>query len=129
MIGQVIDPSGLDAVLDPQRYASHWLFSAYEASTPLYVPTLALTEVRALLAVRLERLAALYELLEHPSIVRRDLDLSAANKVAELLAATGRFDVCAAHVIVVARERGWPVITADAGRLRRIDPEIDVLLA
>lgn len=128
MNGQVIDSSGLDAIIDPHRLANHWLLTAYAASAPLFVPSLALTEVRALRVHQLADLQELYELLEHPSIVRRDLDPTTASKVAELLDQTGTFDVCAGHVIVVSRERGWPVITADVGRLRRIDPDIDVLL-
>lgn len=125
MIGQVLDPSGLDAVLDTSQYASHWLITAREASTPIVVPALALAEVRAL---RPHLLGELYELLEHPSIVRRDLDPATGLAVADMLRQAGVFDVAAGHVVVLARERGWPVITADAGRLRRIDPDIGVLL-
>ena len=125
VIGQVLDPSGLDAVLDAGRYASHWLITAWTASTPVVVPVLALSEVRAL---RPHLLAELYELLEHPSVVRRDLDPVTGSAVADLLVRAEVFDVCAGHVVALARERGWPVITGDAGRLRRIDPDVGVLL-
>ncbi len=84
-----------------------------------------MTEVRA---VRPHALVKLYELLEHPSIVRRDLDPATAGLVGNLLDGTGCFDVCAGHVITVARQRGWPVITTDPGRLRRIDPDIEIIL-
>lgn len=125
MIGQVLDPSGLDAILANRITATSWLITAHNASTPLYVPGLALSEVRAL---RPQLLGDLYELLEHPSIVRRDLDPATGAEVAGLLERTGTFDVCAGQVVVVARRRGWPVITADPGRLRHIDPDLDVLL-
>jgi hypothetical protein len=29
-------------------------------------------------------------------------------------------------VILVARRRGWPVLTTDPGRLQRIAPDLDV---
>lgn len=125
MIGQVLDASGLDAVLDVRRFAAHWLITAREASTPIVVPVLALSEVRAL---RPHLLGELYELLDHPSIVRRDLDPTTGLEVADLLARAAVFDVGAAHAVVLARERGWSVITTDPGRLRRIDPDIGVLL-
>lgn len=32
------------------------------------------------------------------------------------------------HVCVIARQRAWPVITSDPGRLRRVNPDVDVLL-
>lgn len=125
MIGQVLDPSSLDAIVDDRVAASGWLITAHDASTPLHVPGLALTEVRALRPHLLERL---YELLEHPSIVRRELDPATGEEVAELLERTGTFDVCAGQIVVVAQQRGWPVITADPGRLRRIEPDLEVLL-
>ena len=129
MIGQVLDSSGLDAILDPSRFANVWLMTAREASTPLYLPSLAVTEVRALRtpAASPEALTEFYELLEHPSILRRDLDPSSAGDVAALLARTQTFDVCAGHVCVVAQGRGWPVITLDPGRLRRIAPDVEVV--
>lgn len=130
MLGHVIDSSGLDAILDPSRTANVWLITAREASTPLYLPSLALTEVRALRTPNAtpEALTELYELLEHPSIVRRDLDPPTATEVAALLERTNTFDVGAGHACVIARQRGWPVITSDVGRLRRVDPGVDVLL-
>ena len=125
MIGQVLDASGLDAVLDVGRFADHWLTTAREASTPILVPVLALSEVRAL---RPHLLTELYELLEHPSIVRRDLDPTTGLSVADALDRAQVFDVGAGHAVVLARARGWSVITTDPGRLRRIDPDVGVLL-
>jgi len=36
------------------------------------------------------------------------------------------WDGIAGHVILVARRRGWPVLTTDPGRLQRITPDLDV---
>ena len=33
-------------------------------------------------------------------------------------------DVVDAHVVVLARERGWPVVTSDPDDLRRLDPKL-----
>jgi hypothetical protein len=35
-------------------------------------------------------------------------------------------DVSAAHVVTCARTRNWPVLSADAARLRIIDPDLTV---
>lgn len=44
--------------------------------------------------------------------------------VGQLLAACGANDVVDGHVVVLARERGWPVVTSDPDDLRRIDPTL-----
>lgn len=49
-----------------------------------------------------------------------------APKVAKPLAESGAWDGTAGHVVLVARQRGWPVLTADPDRLRRIAPDVDV---
>lgn len=125
MIGQVLDASAVDAVVGQSVEATSWLIGSRSLSTPLYVPALAMGEVQA---VRPHRLGELYELLEHPSVLRRDLDPATAERVAQLFDDLRVFDACAGHVVTVARDRGWPVITSDPERLRRIDPDIEVIL-
>jgi hypothetical protein len=46
--------------------------------------------------------------------------------VARLLVEAKAWDGTAGHVILVARQRGWPVLTTDPDRLRRIAPDLDV---
>lgn len=36
------------------------------------------------------------------------------------------FDATAGHVVHVARQRGWPALSADPGRLRRVHPSIEI---
>jgi hypothetical protein len=36
------------------------------------------------------------------------------------------WDGTAGQAILVARQRGWPVLTADPGRLHRIAPDLDL---
>lgn len=84
---------------------------------------LALAEVRA---VRLDAASLLADLLSHPSVVLGELDAATADQVDQLLLAADVFDALAAHVVYVARQRGWPALTAGPGRLQRVNPDVDV---
>lgn len=123
MIGKVLDASALAALARGSIAADAWFATARLLSSPLYLPTLALTEVRA---VRPDTGPALAELLGHPSIVLGELDAATARQVDELLTAAGVFDALAGHVAHVARHRGWPALSADPGRLYRVDPTLAV---
>jgi hypothetical protein len=83
-------------------------------------------EVRA---VRPDAGPQLAEVLGHPSVVLGELDAVAAGQVDQLLIEADVFDACAGHIVHIARARGWPTLTADPGRLRRVDPalELDLL--
>jgi hypothetical protein len=70
VIGQVLDASGLDATVIGSVEATSWLITAHAASTPLYLPALAVSEVRSL---RPDLLDAVDEVLDHPSAVYRPL--------------------------------------------------------
>ena len=74
-------------------------------------------------AVRPDAGPELAEVLGHPSVV---LDAAAAAQVDQLLGAAGVFDALAGHVVHVARQRGWPALTADPGRLHRVAPDLEV---
>lgn len=88
------------------------------------VPTLAgIDEVRA---VRPDAGPQLAEVLGHPSLVLGELDATAASHVDQLLLMADVFDGCAGHVVHTARTRGWPALSADPGRLRRVDPEVQL---
>lgn len=123
MIGKVLDGSSLSAMVGGQRSAAAWLTTARALSAPLYLPALAVQEVRT---VRPGAGGELAELLGHPSVVLADADAVTARQIEAVLRARSVFDGLAGHVVVVARARGWPVLTADPGRLRRLDPEVVV---
>ncbi len=55
-----------------------------------------------------------------------DLTLGVAKTIGRVLAATGTSDPIDAHVVLLARERVWSVITSDPGDLLAIDPDLDV---
>ena len=49
-----------------------------------------------------------------------------ARVLGRMLGATGTADPIDAHVVLLARERGWPVLTSDADDLLAIDPGLRV---
>ncbi|MGH3769358.1 MAG: hypothetical protein ACRDTX_30135 [Pseudonocardiaceae bacterium] len=121
--GKVLDASALAALVRGRLSAVAWFATAKTTGLTLYLPTLALVEVRA---VRPDAGPQLAEVLGHPSLVLGELDATAASHVDQLLLAAGVFDALAAHVVYVARQRGWPALTDDPGRLRRVDPNVQL---
>ncbi len=63
-------------------------------------------------------------LLAYASVV--DLTLAAARVLGRMLGAAGRSDPIDAHVVLLARQRGWPVLTSDPDDLLAIDPTLRV---
>lgn len=55
-----------------------------------------------------------------------DLTDAQARMVGKLLGMAGTSDPVDAHVALIARARGWPVLTSDAGDLRTIDPSLEL---
>ncbi len=121
--GKVLDASALAALARRWPAALAWFDTARLVGIALYLPTLALAEVRA---VRPDAAPLLADLLSHPSVVLGELDSATAAQVDQLLIAANVFDALAAHVVYIARQRGWPALTADPGRLHRVNPNLDV---
>jgi hypothetical protein len=63
-------------------------------------------------------------LLKRTTVV--DLTHSRARTIGLILGASGHSDPVDAHVVLLARERGWPVLTSDPVDLRAIDPTLAV---
>jgi hypothetical protein len=53
-----------------------------------------------------------------------DLTHAVARMLGRMLGATGTSDPVDAHVVFLARERGWPVLTSELDDLRAIDPTL-----
>ena len=53
-----------------------------------------------------------------------DLTAAVARVLGRMLGASGTRDPVDAHVVFLARERAWPVLTSDAEDLLRIDPTL-----
>ncbi|HEY6424727.1 MAG TPA: PIN domain-containing protein [Pseudonocardiaceae bacterium] len=121
--GKVLDASALAWLARRRPAALAWFDTARLVGIALYLPSLALAEVRA---VRPDAAPILADLLSHPSVVLGEFDSATADRVDQLLLAANVFDALAGHVVHVARQRGWPALTADPGRLHRIHPTLEV---
>ena len=121
--GKVLDASALAALARRRPAALAWFDTARLVGIALYLPTLALAEVRA---VRPDAAPLLADLLSHPSVVLGEIDAATAYQVDQLLLAADVFDALAGHVVYVARQRGWPALSADPDRLRRINASLEV---
>jgi hypothetical protein len=126
--GKVVDPSALVAYVRGSVAMDSWLAVAKELGIVLYVPALAVIEVRTVCVVYPHTDPLLSRLLEHPSVIHSELSSAEALNVIQLLDESQAWDGIAGHVILMARQRGWPVLTSDPGRLRRIAPNLDVNL-
>jgi hypothetical protein len=71
-----------------------------------------------------ERQVPVVFLLRRTAVV--DLTHATARVLGRMLGTTGSSDPVDAHVVLLARERGWPVLTSDADDLRAIDPTLVV---
>lgn len=110
--GKVPDASAVAALVRGRLSAMAWFDTAWALSLPLYLPTLALAEVRAVRPDAGPQLA--------------ELDAAAAGWVNQLLLAAEVFDGCAGHVVHVARTRDWPVVTSDPEPLLPLDSSLEI---
>ncbi len=55
-----------------------------------------------------------------------DLTYAIARTLGRMLGATGTTDPIDAHLVLLARERGWSVLSSDPGDLHAIDPSLHV---
>lgn len=129
--GQVLDTSALtDAATGRSIYARALIRTAVEVGVVLAVPAAAL--MRAYASVPADARPFLDLLLDLPVAVFEPLDHATLQTAGVLLADAGAADspdgLAAAHVAVVARRRGWPVVTADGGLLRRLVPDVEIEL-
>jgi hypothetical protein len=63
-------------------------------------------------------------LLKRTDVV--DLGRAVARYLGKMLAESRSRDVIDAHVVLLARQRGWPVLTSDPDDLRAIDPTLEL---
>jgi len=63
-------------------------------------------------------------LLRRTEIV--DLTFAASKTLGKMLGVSRTADPIDAHIVLLARERGWPAISSDVGALHAIDPTLVV---
>jgi hypothetical protein len=100
-----------------------WVIVARNRGLTLLLPDLARTE---LLALRPDAVDLLDEFTEHPHVLLVQLSGSEREAIEITLADRQAFDVLAAWITELCRRRGWPALSADPGRLRRLAPDLDI---
>jgi hypothetical protein len=123
MPGLTFDAGGLIALDRDDRRVVVLLARARETGARITVPASALAQAIR----RPERQARLSRLIRQPTTDVIDLGRVDATNVGRLLAASGTSDITDAHVVICARRATQPVITADPGDLRQLDPALRLI--
>jgi hypothetical protein len=120
MPGVTLDAGGLIAVDRNDRRVLVLLARARETGARITVPASALAQ-----AIRKpQRQARLARLIRQPLTDVVDLGRVDATSIGRLLAVSGTADIVDAHVVICARRASQPVVTSDAGDLRKLDPTL-----
>ena len=129
--GSVLDTSALvDAATGRSIYARALIRTAVEVGVVLAVPAAALMQAYA--SVPAGGRPFLDLLLDLPVAVFEPLDVAALQAAGIMLSDSGAADrpgaLAVAHVALVARRRGWPVVTTAPDLLLRVVPELEIEL-
>jgi predicted nucleic acid-binding protein len=124
MAGVTLDAGGLIALDRNDRRVVALLARAREVGAHITIPATALAQA----VRRPDRQVRLSRLIREPTTAVVALDRVDATNVGRLLAASGTSDVVDAHVVVCARRTDQQVVTSDPGDLRRLDPDIKVVI-
>ena len=123
MSGITFDAGGLIALDRNDRRVLALVARAREHGMRITIPATALAQ-----AIRKPaKQARLSRLIRQIDTDLIGLDGPDATTVGLLLARTGTADVVDAHVVVCARRAGQAVVTSDAGDLRRLAPELQLV--
>lgn len=128
MSGRVLTGSAItDITTKNSVYGAAFLVASVELGITLLAPSTALLQAWASVAPQDRVLLEL--LLDAPTVVVDELDAATANSAgvrAHRAHETGRFDASAAHAVELSMRRDYPVLTADPGPLRAIDPAVQI---
>lgn len=125
--GRVLDTSALlDAATGRTIFFRALVVAAAELGMTLAIPATAWAEAWALAPD--DALPSLSLIAEHPHAVLVALDADGAQQVGVRAGNAGAqglpWTVRSAHVVDVALQRGWPVVTSEPDELLGIDPEV-----
>ena len=124
MSGITFDAGGLIALDRNDRRVLTLIARATERGMRITIPATALAQ-----AIRNPaRQARLSRLIRQAGTDLIPLDGPDATAVGLLLARTATADIVDAHVVICARRSGQAVVTSDADDLRRIGPELRVVV-
>ena len=119
--GVVLDAGAFLALERRDRVMVHLAKRFAEAKTPLVTSAGVVAQVWRGGAA--EQVPIVF-LLRRTEVV--DLSQPVAKVLGRMLAVTGTRDPIDAHVVLLARQRGWPVISSDRRDLLAIDPGLVV---
>ena len=124
MSGIIFDADGLIALDRNDRTALTLVARAQERGMRITIPATALAQ-----AIRNPaKQARLSRLIRQIDTDVMPLDGGDATSVGLLLARTGTADVVDAHVVVCARRAKQAIVTSDAADLRRIAPDLQLVV-
>lgn len=124
MPGVTLDAGGLIALDRDDRRVIVLLARARETGARVTIPASALAQAIR----RPDRQARLSRLIRQPATDVISLDRVDATSIGRLLAASGTSDIADAHVVICARRSDQPVVTSDPGDLRRLDPDLTLIV-
>ncbi len=124
MNGITFDAGGLIALERNDRRVLALLARGKELGTPITIPATALAQVLR----NPFRQARLARLIRQPDTDLVPLDGPDATAVGLLLALTRTADIADAHVAVCAHRTGQAVLTSDPDDLRRVGPELVLIV-
>jgi len=119
--GIVLDAGAFIALERRNRVMVHLAKRLAQARTPLVTSAGVVAQVWRGGAHRQVPIAFL---LRRTEVV--DLTYAVARTLGRFLALTQTNDPIDAHIVLLARDRGWPVVTSDADELRAIDPTLEL---
>ena len=124
--GKVLDASAVAAWASGHLGMQTWFVIAWELQLSFYLPAFACSEAMLLHPATKPLIDTL---ARAPYVVLAELGPAEAAAIDTLQRAADVFDPLAAWVVHACHQRGWPALSADPERLRRIDPNlaIDVL--
>lgn len=122
--GVTLDAGGLIALDRNDRRVIVLVARAAEAGARVTIPATALAQ-----AIRHPaQQARLSRMIRQPTTDVVPLDRVDATAVGRLLARAETADIAGAHVVICARRSGQQVVTSDPDDLRRLDPELTLVV-
>jgi hypothetical protein len=122
VIGLVLDAGAFIGLEHRKRHVVALLERARARSIPMVTSAAVVGQVWR----GHRRQAAIALALSWPNLDVLDLTAAHGHVIGRMLAASGTSDVIDAHVVLIARDRGWPAVTSDRADLARIDPTLSL---
>ena len=119
--GVVLDSGAFIALENRDRVMTHLAERFYREATPLVTSAGVIAEIWR--GGKDAQIPIVF-LLRQTRVI--DLTYVTARTLGLMLGATRTRDPIDVHIVLLARERGWPVLSSDAADLRAIDPALQI---